>query len=153
MHNDELPRSPLGDMHCHRQRTAKQSPTASFSPLAVISLHPGPKGYSSVRASSGPHQDSIVVPVEGGCNRTIFHLFLWVQFFYCTEEHSQGSPSTPQSWSGCSFLASEVIPAIFLMKHTELGHFPIRKQQVLPFSQSLIKSDGVNCCKEIRLFR
>lgn len=139
-------------MHCHRYRTAKQSPTASISPLAVISLHPGPKGSSSVRGSSGSHQDSVVVPVVGGCNRTIFHLFSWVRFLCRTGERSQGSPSTAQSHSCCFLLAIKLIPAVFLMKHKELGQFPIRKQQLLLFSQSTVRSDGVNCCKETRLF-
>lgn len=142
MHNDELPRSSPGDKHCHRSGIAEQSPTASISPLAVISLHPGPKRYSSARASSGSRQDSIVAPVVGGGNRTIFHLFSWVRFLCRTGERSQGSPSTARSRSCCSLLAIKLIPAIFL----------IRTQQLLLLSQSIIKSDGINCCKEMGLF-
>lgn len=50
------------------------------------------------------------------------------------------------------FLAIKLIPAIFLIKQTELGLFLIGKQQLLLFSQSIIKSDCVNCCKETSLF-
>lgn len=138
-------------MHCHRYRIARQSLTASFSPLAVIPLHPGPKGSSSVRASSGSHQDSAVVPVLGGCPRTIFHLFSWLWFLCRTGECSQGSPSTAQSLSCCFVLAIKLIPAIFLIKHTELGQFPTGKQQLLLFSQSIIESESVNCHKETSL--
>lgn len=83
-----------------------------------------------------------MAPVVGGGNRTIFHLFSWVRLLCCTGERSQGSPSTARSRSCRSLLATKLIPAIFL----------IRTQQLLLLSQSIIKSDGVNCCKEMGLF-